>query len=56
MPLRCVVSSAMRAQDVPKFFDAEMTPVEIPQKKVEPVLFTADEHPRADTTLEALAN
>jgi acetyl-CoA acyltransferase len=36
------------------FFGAELTPVEIPQKKGEPLEFSADEHPR-DTTLEALA-
>ena len=38
-----------------RFFDTELTPVEIPQKKGEPLKFAADEHPRADTTLEALA-
>jgi len=38
-----------------KFFDTELTPVEIPQKKGEPRLFTVDEHPRADSSLEALA-
>jgi acetyl-CoA acyltransferase len=38
-----------------KFFDREITPVEIPQKKGDPLRFAADEHPRADTTLEALA-
>lgn len=37
------------------FFDTEITPVVIPQKKGEPLRFAADEHPRADTTLEALA-
>ncbi|MDY6949069.1 MAG: 3-oxoadipyl-CoA thiolase [Pseudomonadota bacterium] len=37
-----------------KFFDAELTPVQIPQKKGEPIEFSADEHPRA-TSLEALA-
>jgi acetyl-CoA acyltransferase len=53
------------------FFESELLPVPIPQKKGEPVLFdrdesvraekgepvsfVADEHPRADTTLEALA-
>ncbi|VWB18652.1 beta-ketoadipyl CoA thiolase [Burkholderia lata] len=36
------------------FFDAELTPVTIPQKKGEPVVFSRDEHPR-DTSLEALA-
>jgi acetyl-CoA acetyltransferase family protein len=29
--------------------------VPIPQKKGDPILFSMDEHPRADTTLEALA-
>src|SRR5580658_8170083 len=32
----------------------EIVPVPIPQKKGEPILFTADEHPRADTSLAAL--
>jgi 3-oxoadipyl-CoA thiolase len=33
----------------------EITPVSIPQKKGPPASFSADEHPRADTTLEALS-
>ncbi|HKE06902.1 MAG TPA: 3-oxoadipyl-CoA thiolase [Candidatus Acidoferrum sp.] len=33
----------------------EIFPVPIPQKKAEPLLVAVDEHPRADTTLEALA-
>ncbi len=33
----------------------EIVPVSIPQKKGEAVLFSVDEHPRPDTTLEALA-
>jgi acetyl-CoA acyltransferase len=37
------------------FFDSEITPVFIPQKKGEALKFGVDEHPRADTTLEALA-
>ncbi len=36
-------------------FAAELVPVEIPRKKGEPVLFTTDEHPRPETTLESLA-
>lgn len=36
------------------FFDGEIVPVEIPQKKGEPLRVGVDEHPRA-TTLEALA-
>ena len=36
------------------FFDAEITPVAIPQKKGDSLMVTADEHPR-DTSLEALA-
>jgi acetyl-CoA acetyltransferase family protein len=36
------------------FFDAEIVPVHIPQKKGDPVVANRDEHPR-DTTLEALA-
>jgi acetyl-CoA acyltransferase len=33
----------------------EIVPVPLPQKKGEPQLFSVDEHPRAETTLEALA-
>jgi acetyl-CoA C-acetyltransferase len=35
-------------------FDAEITPVEIPQRKGDPVVFTTDEGIRADTTVESL--
>jgi acetyl-CoA acyltransferase len=37
------------------FFEAELIPVEIPQRKGKPLVVTKDEHPRADTTLEQLA-
>jgi 3-oxoadipyl-CoA thiolase len=37
-----------------EFFKAEILPVSLPQKKGEPISFSADEHPRT-TTLEALA-
>jgi acetyl-CoA acetyltransferase family protein len=37
------------------FFQCELTPVFIPQKKGDPKKFDTDEHPRPDTTLEALA-
>ncbi|MBC7356963.1 MAG: acetyl-CoA C-acetyltransferase [Desulfacinum sp.] len=36
-------------------FKDEIVPVEIPQRKGDPVLFDTDEHPRFGTTLEALA-
>jgi len=36
-------------------FKAEIVPVEIPQRKGDPVVFDTDEHPRFGTTLEALA-
>ncbi|MFJ8432467.1 acetyl-CoA C-acetyltransferase [Kitasatospora sp. NPDC094019] len=36
-------------------FDAEIVPVEIPQRKGEPVVFAQDEGIRADTTVEGLA-
>jgi acetyl-CoA C-acetyltransferase len=36
------------------FFDAEICPVTLPQKKGEPVVVSKDEHPR-ETSLEALA-
>jgi acetyl-CoA C-acetyltransferase len=36
-------------------FKDQIVPVEVPQKKGPPVLFSVDESPRADTTLEALS-
>jgi 3-oxoadipyl-CoA thiolase len=36
------------------FFDAEIVPVTLPQKKGDPIVFSQDEHPR-ETSLEALA-
>jgi acetyl-CoA C-acetyltransferase len=45
--------NALRAQQS-GFFDTEITPVSIAQKKGDPILVTQDEHPRA-TTLESLA-
>jgi 3-oxoadipyl-CoA thiolase len=36
-------------------FAAELVPVAIPQRKGEPLVVAHDEHPRPDTTLEALA-
>ncbi len=35
-------------------FDEEIVPVEVPQRKGTPVVISRDEHPRADTTIEAL--
>ncbi len=37
------------------YFQEEIVPVTIPQKKGEPILFAVDEGPRRDTTLEKLA-
>jgi 3-oxoadipyl-CoA thiolase len=37
------------------FFAGEIVPVTISQKKGDPKIFNTDEHPRPDTTLEALA-
>jgi len=37
------------------FFECEVIPVSIPQKKGDPKKFTTDEHPRPDSTLEDLA-
>ena len=36
-------------------FDDQIVPVEVPQRRGEPIVVTRDEHPRADTSLEALA-
>jgi acetyl-CoA acyltransferase len=37
------------------FFDSQLVPVEIPQRKSKPLVVARDEHPRAETTLEQLA-
>lgn len=37
------------------FFEVQILPIEIPQKKGEPLVMKYDESPREDTTLEALA-
>jgi 3-oxoadipyl-CoA thiolase len=37
------------------FFEREIVPVMLPQKKGDPKIFDTDEHPRPDTTLEQLA-
>jgi len=38
------------------FFNRQVVPVEVRQKKGEPIMVTTDEHPRPDTTLEALSS
>ena len=45
---------AVRAQ-AEGYFDAQIAPVNVPQRRGDPVTVTQDEHPRADTTLESLA-
>jgi acetyl-CoA acyltransferase len=37
------------------FFETELIPVEIPQRKGKPLVVSRDEHPRPETTLEQLA-
>ena len=53
---RMALASQLKAVAAQKsgFFDAEITPVVIPQKKGDPVVVNQDEHPR-ETSLEALA-
>ncbi|AEG94501.1 3-oxoadipyl-CoA thiolase [Ramlibacter tataouinensis] len=53
---RMALASQMKAVAAQKagFFDAEITPVTIPQKKGEPLVVARDEHPR-ETSLETLA-
>lgn len=46
-------TKAARAQESGRFA-AEIVPVSVPRKKADPLIFTADEHPRL-TSLEALA-
>jgi 3-oxoadipyl-CoA thiolase len=36
-------------------FDDQVVPISVPQRKGEPMVISRDEHPRADTTTEALA-
>jgi acetyl-CoA acyltransferase len=38
------------------FFEAEIIPVRIPQKKGDPKVFDTDEHPRPETTVDALSS
>jgi acetyl-CoA C-acetyltransferase len=49
--------SHQRAAEAQKngIFDEEITPVEIPQRKGDPIVFTADEGIRADTTTDSLS-
>jgi 3-oxoadipyl-CoA thiolase len=53
---RMALASQLKAVAAQKrgFFDAEITPVTIPQKKGEAIIVGKDEHPR-ETSLEALA-
>jgi acetyl-CoA C-acetyltransferase len=53
---RMALASQMKAVAAQKagFFDAEICPVTIPQKKGDPLVVAKDEHPR-ETSLEALA-
>ncbi len=53
---RMALASQLKAVAAQKagFFDAEIVPVTIPQKKGDPVIVSKDEHPR-ETTLETLA-
>src|SRR5258708_18756439 len=37
------------------FFEAQILPIEVPQKKGEPIIVKYDESPREDTSIEALA-
>jgi acetyl-CoA C-acetyltransferase len=53
---RMALASQLKAVAAQKsgYFDAELTPVVIPQKKGDPVVVNKDEHPR-ETSLESLA-
>ena len=53
---RMALASQLKAVAAQKsgFFDAEITPVTIPQKKGDPIVVSKDEHPR-ETSLETLA-
>lgn len=45
---------AIAAQEA-GYFDSQITPVSVPQRRGDPVVVTQDEHPRPGTTLEGLA-
>ena len=45
---------AVAAQQAGRF-DGEIVPVEVPQRKGDPIVFDTDEHPRPETTAESLA-
>ncbi|MCY4582965.1 MAG: thiolase family protein [Chloroflexi bacterium] len=51
------VSSHQRAvhAQAEGYFNAQIAPVNVPQRRGDPVIVAQDEHPRADTTLEGLA-
>lgn len=53
---RFALVSQLRTADAQHrgFFDKEIVPVVIPQRKGEPVVIKKDEHPRAETTMEVL--
>jgi 3-oxoadipyl-CoA thiolase len=53
---RMALASQLKAVTAQKagFFDQEITPVSVPQRKGDPVVVAQDEHPR-ETSLEALA-
>ena len=53
---RMALASQLKAVAAQKagYFDAEIVPVSVPQKKGDPLIVNRDEHPR-DTTLEVLA-
>jgi acetyl-CoA acyltransferase len=53
---RMALASQLKAVAAQKsgYFDSEITPVTVPQKKGEPIVVSKDEHPR-ETSLEALA-
>ena len=53
---RFAVESHRRAVNALKscFFEAQILPIEIPQKKGEPIVIRKDESPREDTTMETL--
>ncbi len=37
------------------FYDEQIVPIEVPQRKGDPIIFDKDEHPRPNTSMEALS-
>ncbi len=51
----CTSQQRWASANAKSLFADEIIPIEIPQRRADPIVFNTDEHPRPDTTLETLA-